>query len=144
MRALFAALGVALVFGSSARADQIDYFCLFANAAAAQADATMASVWSSASSAWDQSRVFSGVSVATPAALINGVSPITGYWMIVSSAVDVPALDSDAACVMKLDRDIAAQGGSFVAAASISGTNRTSITFAPVPAGSAYPRPLGQ
>lgn len=125
-----------------ANAGQIDYFCLFANAAAAQADANVGAFWNG--TVWDQSTVFPGVSVVTPAALINGISPITGFWIMVSRPSSNAGLDADTACVMKLDRDLASVNGSFVLAATLTGTNRTTATFQPVPNGSNYPRPFGK
>lgn len=123
-------------------AGEIDYFCLFSNAAAAQADVNVGAFWNGL--VWDQSTVFPGVSVATPAALVNGISPITGFWIMVSRPIANAGLDADTSCVMKLDRDLASVNGSFVLAATLTGTNRTTATFQPVPNGSKYPRPLGK
>lgn len=120
----------------------IDYFCIFPNAAAAQADATVGQFWNASSSIWDTSTVFPGVSVITPAALVNGISSLTGFWIVISRVTPNPALD--AICVMKLDRDLGIVNGAFVLAGTIIGTNRTSLTFQPVPHGSGYPRPLGK
>lgn len=126
----------------SAHTNQIDYFCLFSNAAAAEADSAVGAYWDGAG--WNPSRTFPGIKVVTPQAIINGVSSLTGFWILVSNAGPVAALDADTNCVMKLDRDIAAVGGSFVLAAAITGANRTSLTFQPGPQGSNYPRPLGE
>jgi len=120
----------------------IDYFCLFANAAAAQADPTCGAFWNATTSAWDTSQVFPGISVSTLQALVNGISSVTGFWIVISQQATNPALD--AICVMKLDRDLGRVNGAFVLAASITGGNRTSLNFAPVPHGSGYPRPLGR
>lgn len=125
-------------------AGQIDYFCIFANAAAAQADANVGPFWNATLSAWDTSTVFPGVSVTTPQALVNGISSLTGFWILVSHPVANAGLDANVACVMKLDRDLGKINGSFVLGAAITGSNRTSLTFAPVPHGSGYPRPLGK
>jgi hypothetical protein len=138
-----AALFFLLTF-SPASAGEIDYFCLFANAAAAQADANVGPFWNAAASSWDTSTVFPGISVVTPAALVNGISPITGFWIMVSRPAANAGLDASAACVMKLDRDLAAVNGAFVLTATLTGTNRTNATFQPVPHGSAYPRPIGK
>lgn len=127
-----------------ASANQIDYFCLFNNAAAAQADATMGQYWNAATAAWDQSQTFPGVKVTTPQAVVNGISSLTGFWIVVSTTGANAALDGDTACVMKLDRDAAILSGAFVLSSVIAGANRTSLTFTPVPHGSRYPRPLGQ
>lgn len=127
---------------SPAAANEIDYFCIFSNATSAQADGPVGALWNG--STWDTSTTFPGVSVVTPQALINGISPITGFWIIVSRIVDSPALDADTNCVMTLDRDLGKVNGNFVLAAAITGTNRTSLTFQPVPHGSGYPRPLGK
>ena len=137
MRALIALLLSLLAL--PAQAGQIDYFCLFASAAAAQADVNVGVFWNG--SAWDQSTVFPGIAVATPAALVNGISPITGFWILVSRPTSSnPGLDADAACqIMKWDRDAVN-----VVAASLTGTNRTSASFHPVPAGSQYPQPFGK
>lgn len=133
-----------ILMASPASAGEIDYFCIFANAAAAQADANVGVFWNATLSVWDQSTVFPGVSVVTPAALINGISPITGFWILVSRPADNPGLDADTACVMKLDRDLGNVNGAFVLAATLTGTNRTNATFQPIPLGSGYPRPLGK
>jgi hypothetical protein len=125
-----------------AGAGEIDYFCIFSSAATAQADGPVGAFWNG--TVWDTSTTFPGVSVVTPAALVNGISPITGFWIIVSRPADSPALDADTACVMTLDRDLGKINGNFVLAGSLTGTNRTSATFSPVPHGSAYPRPLGK
>lgn len=126
-----------------AQAGQIDYFCIFTNAAAAQADGPVGAFWNG--TVWDTSTTYPGVSVATPAALINGISPITGFWIIVSRPAASGALDADTSCVMKLDRDLGKVNGNFVLAASVTGTNRTNLTFQPVPFdGPGYPRPLGK
>lgn len=118
----------------------IDYFCIFASAAAAQADPTVGAFWNGTS--WDLSTTFPGVSVITPAALVNGISSLTGFWIVISQVSPNAALD--AICVMKLDRDLGIVNGAFVLAAAISGSNRTSLNFSPVPHGSGYPRPLGK
>ena len=132
------------LLASSAEADEIDYFCIFSNAAAAEADGPVGAFWNTSGSVWDTSTTFPGVSVVTPQALVNGISSLTGFWIIVSRTADSPALDADTNCVMTLDRDLGKVNGNFVLAAAITGTNRTSLTFQPVPHGSAYPRPLGK
>lgn len=132
-----------LLLGTPALADEIDYFCIFSNAAAAQADGPVGAFWSTDSLSWDLSTTFPGVKVVTPQALINGIPSFTGFWIIVSRTADSPALDADTNCVMTLDRDLA-PGGAFVTAAVITGSNRTSLNFSPVPHGAAYPRPLGK
>jgi len=130
---------------SSVQATEIDYFCIFANAAAAQADANVGVFWNGAF--WDTSTTFPGISVTTPQALINGISSLTGFWIIVSRKVPDAGLDGNTACVMKLDRDISAVNGNFVLAAAITGANRTSLTFRPQPmarVGLSYPNPLAR
>jgi hypothetical protein len=133
-----------LLMCSPVCADELDYFCIFSNAAAAQADPAVGIFWNSLSGFWDQSTTFPGVSVTTPAALVNGISPITGFWIVVARTADSPALDADAACVMKLDRDLAVGNGAFVLAATLTGMNRTSASFKPMPAGAQYPIPFGK
>src|SRR5882672_11870766 len=118
----------------------IDYFCIFANAAAAQADAAVGPFWNGTT--WDTSQLFPGITVSTPQALVNGISSLTGFWIVVSQPVPNVALD--AICVMKLDRDLGRVNGAFVLAAIITGGNRTSLNFSPAPHGSGYPRPLGK
>ena len=130
---------------SPAQAGQIDYFCIFANAAAAQADSNVGVFWNG--TAWDTSTTFPGISVTTPQALVNGISSLTGFWILVSRPAADAGLDANIACVMKLDRDQGAVNGSFVLAAAITGANRTSLTFKPQPmarSGSAFPIPLGE
>ena len=140
IRIIFAIL---LFLPSTARAvDQIDYFCIFSNAAAAQADGPVGAFWNG--TVWDTSTTFPGITVVTPAALINGISPITGFWIMVSRIADSPALDADTNCVMTLDRDVGKINGNFVLAAAITGTARTNLTFHPIPLGSGYPSPLGK
>lgn len=136
---------LALIFSliaSSVQADEIDYFCIFSSAATAQADGPVGAFWNG--TVWDASTTFPGVSVVTPQALVNGISSLTGFWIIVSRTADSPALDADTNCVMTLDRDLGKINGNFVLSAAITGTNRTNMTFQPVPHGSAYPRPLGK
>jgi hypothetical protein len=127
-----------------ADAGEIDYFCLFANQAAAQADTNVGAFWNATLSVWDTSTVFPGISVVTPAALVNGISPITGFWIMVSRPTTNAGLDADAACVMKMDRDLGMVNGSFVLSASLTGTNRTLAVFHPIPLGSGYPQPFGK
>lgn len=127
---------------SPASANEIDYFCIFASAASAQADGPVGAFWNG--TAWDTSTTFPGVSVTTPQALVNGISSLTGFWIVVSRTAASAALDADANCVMKLDRDAGSVNGNFVLAAAITGTNRTSLVFQPTPFGSGYPRPLGK
>lgn len=141
---MLAALGLMLL-ATPVYAGEIDYFCLFANAAAAQADANVGVFWNTTSLAWDKSTTFPGISVSTPAALVNGISPITGFWILVSRPSPSAGLDADVACqIMKLDRELGKVNGAFVLAGTLTGTNRTSLTFQPVPHGSNYPRPLGK
>jgi hypothetical protein len=133
-----------LLLSGPCHAGQIDYFCIFATAALAQGDANVGAFWNTTTLSWDASTTFPNIKVSTPAALINGISPITGFWILISRPAADAGLDANAACVMKLDRDLGKVNGSFVISGSLSGTNRTSLTFAPVPHGSGYPRPLGK
>ena len=55
---------IAALLASPAQAGQIDYFCIFTNAAAAQADANVGPFWNGTT--WDTSTVFPGISVTTP------------------------------------------------------------------------------
>lgn len=123
-------------------ANEVDYFCIFSSQATAQVDSAISPYWNGTT--WDQSQTFPGISVTTPQALVNGISSLAGFWIEIASAGPNAALDADVACVLKLDRDVAAVNGAFVLGAAITGGNRTSLTFKPVPAGSAYPRPLGK
>lgn len=139
-------LVLALLFAAAVpvRANQVDYFCIFSNAAAAEADGPVGAYWNATDGVWDTSRTFPGIKVVTAAALVNGINPNTAFWIIVSNAGQKAALDADTNCVMTLDRDIAIHGGSFVLAATLTGTNRSNASFSPVPHGSRYPIPLGQ
>jgi hypothetical protein len=142
MRWLIALL---LMVAQAHAADEIDYYCIFTNAAAAQADTAVGSRWNATAGAWDTSVTFPNHKVVTAAALINGISPITGFQIIVSTVGGDAALDADAACFMKLNRDAACRSQGFVMAApSFTGANRTNATISPTPMGSCYPRPLGQ
>lgn len=132
----------ALLLAQPALAQPYDYFCIFTNQAAAEADAIVGPYWNGDD--WDRSTTFPGVAVSTPSALVDGISAVTGFWIVVSSQTDNAALDAKSNCVMKLDRQAAVLGNSFVVAATLTGTGRTSFTFSPVPHGSHYPRPLGQ
>ena len=126
-----------------AHANTVDYFCLFANAAAAQANATVGAYWHPATSdspaSWDESQTFPGIKVVTPQALVNGVSTGLGFWIIIARRNDDAALDAVTNCVMKLDRDVAITGrvpGAAVAAQAISsitnsGNTATVITALP-------------
>ena len=133
------------LFSSPVAANEIDYFCIFANAAAAQADGPIGAFWNGAT--WDTSTTFPGISVITPQALVNGVSSITGFWIVVSRPIADTNLDIDTNCVMKLDRDLGTINGNFVLNSVITGGNRTALTFKPQPMamiGSSYPNPLGK
>jgi hypothetical protein len=125
-------------------ANTTDYFLIFTNAAAAQADATVGTYWDAADGVWRQDVCFPGAKVITAAALVHGISPLTGFWIMIATVGPNAVLDAHANLVLKLDRDVAAQGGSFVLSAAISGTNRTNATISLVPHGSNYPHPLGQ
>ena len=127
------------------RADQIDYFCLFSNQAAAQADPVVGAYYNTTAGSWDTSQTFPGVSVITPQAIINGMATGLGFWIIVSKPAPNAALAGNTThCVMVLDRDIANANGSFVLSSQIAGANRTALTFSPLPMGGNYPLPLGQ
>lgn len=132
----------AFLFAQPVQAQPYDYFCIFTNQAAAEADATVGPYWNGTT--WDLSTTFPGIVISTPSALVDGISAATGFWIVVSSPTDNAALDAKANCVMKLDRQAAVLGQAFVVAATLTGTGRTSFTFSPVPHGSRYPRPLGQ
>lgn len=127
---------------SPALANEIDYFCLFTNAAAAQTDPNVGAFWDG--TRWDTSTAFPGISVQTSAPNINGINPNTGFWIMISRPAINAGLTSS--CVMALDRDRASNNGQFVlfAVGSLNGTARTNLNFAPVPHGSRYHRPLGQ
>lgn len=135
---------ILMLLSAPVSAGQIDYFCIFANAAAAQVNPTVGVFWNAAAGVWDTSTVFPGVSVVTQQALVNGISSTTGFWILVSRPVVDVSLDANAACVMKLDRDFGKINGNFVLAATIIGANRTNLNFSPVPQGSDYPIPLGK
>lgn len=137
-------LFIGLLCASPVYANEIDYFCIFANATAAQADANVGTFWNGTT--WDTSTTFPGVSVTTPQALVNGISSITGFWIIVSRPIVDGGLDANIACVMKLDRDLGKINGSFILNSAIVGGNRTALTFKPQPManGQAYPSPLGK
>lgn len=137
-------IGLLLAMCSPVKAGQVDYFCLFTNAAAAQADGAVGAFWFSTNSVWDLSQTFPSVSVITAAALVNGINPNTGFWIVISQTARNAALDAKANCVMTLDRDLGAVNGAFVLAGTLTGANRTNATFSPIPAGSKYPRPFGK
>jgi hypothetical protein len=131
-----------------ARADQMDYFCLFATQAAAEANPVVGQYYSASGASWDLSQTFPGIKVTTPSAILNGVSTLTGFWIIVSTAGPNATLAGKVAttgpCYIGLDRDVGKVNGSFVINAGISGSARTALTFSPIPEGSAYPSPLGK
>lgn len=119
------------------RANEIDYFCLFTNAAAAQANPAVGAYWHPATSDgpgdWDRSQTNPGLSVVTPQAIVNGVSSATGFWIMISTFGPKAALDADTSCVMKLDRDAAVAGyipGVVVAPRTISSITNASGTTA--------------
>lgn len=118
----------------------IDYLCIFANEAAARSDATVGAFWTG--SVWNTSTVFPNVKVSTSATLVNGVNPATGWWIIVSRLAAVAALD--ALCAMKLDRVLGETHGAFEIGTTISGSDRTGLSFSPEPHGAKYPAPLGE
>lgn len=125
--------------------DQYDYYCIFTNQAAAQADSVVGAYWNATASAWNTSVTFPNHKVTTAAALIIGISPITGFQIVISTVGPNASLAANSACFMALNRDAACRSQAFVvAAANFTGTNRTNATLSPVPMGSCYPRPLGQ
>jgi hypothetical protein len=134
---------------------QHDYFFLFANAAAAQADPVVGAYWNAPttdnpSGSWNTSVCFPGIKVSTPSAVLNGVSTLTGFWIMISSMGPNAALAAKVGTAgpgyLALDRDVAVAGGSFVVSLGISGTARTALHFSPVPLGSpaVYWTGLGQ
>ena len=122
----------------------IDYFFLFATQAAAEADPVVGAFYDATDGVWRPDVCFPGTNVATPQAVINSISSLTGFWLIIAQTNPNAALAADANLVMALDRDAANAGRSFVTSAVITGTNRTSLTFSPTPFGAKYPQPLGQ
>lgn len=141
---LLRGLVIGLLVICPAKAGQIDYFCLFATQAAAQVDVAVGVFWDSVNLTWRGDTTFPGVSVVTAAALVNGINPNTGFWIVVSQTARNVALDAKVNCVMTLDRDLGAVNGAFVLAGTLTGANRTNATFSPIPAGSKYPRPFGK
>jgi hypothetical protein len=129
---------------ASARADQIDYYMLFSNAAAAQADPVVGSppYWNGTN--WNTSITFPGTTLITSQALINGISSFAGFWIIISLPTPNAAIAADTNLVFTFNRDSACRLQSFVLSATVVGTARTLATTHPVPAGSCYPQPLGQ
>lgn len=135
---------ILMLLSASVSAGQIDYFCIFANAAAAQVNPTVGQFWNAAAGVWDTSTVFPGISVSTSASNINGINPNIGFWIVISKTERDAGLD--AVAVMVLDREIGRRNGNFVlfAVGSLNGTSRTNLNFSPVPQGSDYPIPLGK
>jgi hypothetical protein len=92
----------------------MDYFCLFASQAAAEANATVGAYYVPASAdgpgGWRGDVVFPGLKVVTPSAIVNGISTLTGFWLMIATQGDNAVLDSVTNCVMKLDRDVAVRG----------------------------------
>lgn len=133
-----------LLMCASARADQIDYYMLFSNAAAAQADPVVGSppYWNGTN--WNTSITFPGTTLITSQALINGISSFAGFWIIISLPTPNAAIAADTNLVFTFNRDSACRLQSFVLSATVVGTARTLATTHPVPAGSCYPQPLGQ
>jgi hypothetical protein len=129
---------------ASARADQIDYYLLFSNAASAQADPIVgaAPYWNGTK--WNTSITFPGTTMVTSQALINGISSGLGFWIIISLPTPNAAIAADANLVFTFNRDAGCRLQSFVLSATVTGTARTLATTHPVPAGSCYPQPLGQ
>ncbi len=135
-----------MLWNARASADEYDYFCLFASASAAEADPVVGTYWHGTD--WNRSVTFPATKIVTPAASFHGIPTATGFWIVLSPGGDNAALDGEVTstgpCWLALDRDAARNSQPFVVHASISGTDRTNLSFAPVPEGSAYPRPLGQ
>ncbi len=143
-----AALALALLAGT-AHAGQIDYFCLYTNQAAAMADPVMTAgsnpFWNAALYNWRPDVVYPGIQVITPQAVFNGVSTLTGYWLMIAQPQRNSALENDNACKgLWLDRAAAVANQPFIVGGTISGGNRQNLQFSPVPLGSNYPQPLGQ
>lgn len=114
----------------------IDYLFLFPSQAAAQADATVGSYWNG--TVWRGDVVFPGLTFISSQAL-------SGWMMMICSAATNPALASHPNCILVTSREAVQAGHPFVISSPGLTTNgRTSLVFFPIPAGSAYPRPLGQ
>ena len=122
----------------------IDYFFLFATATAAETDPVVGAFYNVPNTIWRPDVCFPGLKVVTPQTVINGISSLTGFWLLIAQATPNVALAANANLVMVLDRDAANANGAFVLAASITGTNRSNLTFSPTPFGANYPQPLGQ
>lgn len=124
--------------------NQTDYFFLFASAAAAQADPIVGAYWDTVNLIWRGDVCFPGLKVVTSQAVVNGISSLTGFWIMISSPGPNATLAGSANCVLATDRIIAAQGGSFVIASSMTAAGHQNLHFSPVPAGSQYAQPLAQ
>jgi hypothetical protein len=126
------------------RSDQIDYYLLFSNAAAAQADPVVGAVpyWNGTN--WNTSITFPNTKLVTAQALINGISSGLGFWIIISLPTPDAAVAGRPNLVFTFNRDAGCRLQSFVLSATVTGTARTLATTQPVPAGSCYPQPLGQ
>lgn len=117
---------------------QLDYFFLFPTQAAAQADATVGGYWDPVNLVWRGDVCFPGLTWLSSQSL-------SGWMIMISSPVMVPALASHANMILQLDRDKAIAGQAFVITTpGMTGAGHISMVFSPVPHGARYPRPLGQ
>lgn len=122
---------------------QVDYFFLFANTAAAQADPTVGSYWDATNLAWRGDVCFPGLKVVTSQALLNGIATGLGFWIMISSQGPNAALAAHANCAVATDRGLA-PGGAFVLSATMTAAGHQTLQVSPVPMGSAYPQPFGK
>jgi hypothetical protein len=118
--------------------DQYDYFFLFSTQAAAEVDPVVGHYWNAANG-WDLSQTFPGISVVTASAIVNGISALTGFWIMISSAGPNATLAGGANMVMSLDRTTAVLVGTPL----ISSAGHAAFVWHPVPTGSTYPAHVG-
>jgi hypothetical protein len=123
----------------------IDYFFLFPDEAAAIADPVLAPFHIAVDPVgWRCDFCFPNMAIVTPQAVVHGINPNTGFWIMVARNTPINVMGTHANLVLALDRDAANAGGTFVRIAALAGVNRTTATMSVLPAGANYPQPLGQ
>jgi hypothetical protein len=105
----------------------IDYVFLFASKSAAQGSSSIGSLVNAGSVS------FGGLAVTTSQALVNGIAPSAGYWIMVASVGQNSTYDTDPNAVLTINRDTQK-----IVSSRLTAAGTASFSFSPVPEGGGY------